>query len=162
MIEEQARVVEINDDRVIIEVQRRSVCGQCVANKACGTAVLQKVLGNRRTRVQALSEIPVSVNDEVIVGLAEKALLKGSFAVYMVPLVLMFIFGVLGETLASQLSLSSGNVTSLVFAVAGFIGGALWLRRFNSAISTDRRYQPVILRLKNETYSVLTKEVAHP
>ena len=158
MIEERAKVVEVTDDAVVIEVQRQSVCGQCAANKGCGTAVLQKVLGNKRTRVSAISEIPVAVHDDVVVGLAETAMLKGSFAVYMVPLVLMFIFGVLGETLATQLSLTSSNATSLAFALMGLIGGGLWLRRFNRSIINDRQYQPVILRQAN-SHSVALVDV---
>lgn len=145
MIEEKARVVKIDNGDIWIEVQRQSVCGQCAASKGCGTAVLQKVLGNKRTIIRVLSEVTVNVDDEVIVGMDETAYLKGSFAVYFAPLILIFVFGMLGETLSEQLALTTGNATSIAFAVVGFILGLSWLRRFNAGISNDKRYQPVIL-----------------
>ena len=145
MIEETANVVRAEQDDVWVEVQRQSACGQCAANKGCGTAVLQQVMGNKRTQVRVLSDIPVNVGDAVIVGMEEAAFLKGSFAIYLVPLILMFIFGVLGETLAQQLAISAANATSIVFAGVGFAVGFFWLRWFNRNISRNKNYQPVIL-----------------
>lgn len=149
MIEEQARVTQVADDEIWVETQRKPTCGQCAANKGCGTAVLQNVLGNKRTRLRVLSDIPVKAGDEVIIGLQEGAFLKGSFAVYLLPLVLMFVFGLLGETLSTQLLLTNSNAASISFAILGIVIGALWLRRYNHAIQFDKRYQPVILRQAN-------------
>jgi len=146
MIEEQALVTQVNENGIWVETQRKSACGQCSANKGCGTSVLQNVLGNKRTRLRVLSDIPVKTGDEVIIGLQEGAFLKGSFAVYLLPLLFMFIFGLLGETLADQLLLSDSNTVSVLCALLGIVIGALWLRRYNRAIQFDKRYQPVILR----------------
>jgi len=146
MIEEQALVTQVNNNGIWVETQRKSACGQCSANKGCGTSVLQNVLGNKRSRLRVLSDIPVKTGDEVIIGLQEGAFLKGSFAVYLLPLVLMFVFGVLGETLSGQLLLTNSDVASILFATIGVIIGGFWLRRYNRAIQFDKRYQPVILR----------------
>ena len=146
MIEEQALVTQVNNNGIWVETQRKSACGQCSANKGCGTSVLQNVLGNKRSRLRVLSDIPVKTGDEVIIGLQEGAFLKGSFAVYLLPLVLMFVFGVLGETLSAQLLLSNSDAASILFATIGVIIGGFWLRRYNRAIQFDKRYQPVILR----------------
>lgn len=146
MIEEQARVTQIENGQIWVETQRKSACGQCSANKGCGTSVLQNVLGNKRTQLRVLSDIPVNTGDEVIIGLQEGVFLKGSVAVYMMPLVLMFVFGMLGETLSQQLLLTNSNVVSIVFAAIGILFGGIWLRRYNRAIQNDKRYQPVILR----------------
>lgn len=152
MIEETAKVVEAGDKGIWVEVQRQSTCGQCAANKGCGTAVLQKVIGNKRTRVRVLSDIPVRVGDEVVVGLDESAYLKGSFAIYLVPLILMFVFGLLGETLAKQLVLTVDNSVAVLFAITGFAVGVAWLRKFNKSISDDKHYQPVIMSVVNHNF----------
>ena len=45
MIEENGRVVDVEDGYAWIETERRSTCGSCSANKGCGTATLAKVMG---------------------------------------------------------------------------------------------------------------------
>jgi len=148
MIEEHAQVVALNADGIWVETQRRTACGQCAANKGCGTATLAKVLGNKRSRVRALNPkaTSVAVGDEVIIGIEEQALVKGSFAVYTMPLLAMFVFGLLGEMLGTQLLLGSPELVTIGFSVFGLIVGFVWVRRFTSRIACDERYQPILLR----------------
>lgn len=151
MIEETAQVVATGPDGVWVETRRQSACGQCAANKGCGTAVLGKVLGQKRSwmRVANPGNTPVRVGDEVVIGIDESALVRGSLAIYLVPLLSFFIFGVLGETLTRQLAMAGGEALSMLFAVAGLFLGFLWARRYTRG---DRRYQPVIVA--NATPSV--------
>ncbi len=144
MIEETAHVVAAGPDGVWVETQRQSACGQCAARKGCGTAVLSKVLGKKRSRVRVANpnQARVHVGDEVVIGIDESALVRGSMAVYLVPLLSLFLFGVLGQILARQLLLDSGEVLSIVFSLLGLLLGFTWARRYARG---DRRYQPVIL-----------------
>jgi sigma-E factor negative regulatory protein RseC len=148
MIEEQARVVAVDRQGVWVETQRRSTCGQCVANNSCGTALLSKVLGVRRTRVRVLNPdaMAVTPGDDVVIGIEEQALTRGSLAIYLLPLLSLFIFALLGETLARQMSIALGDLVSIVFGIAGLMLGLFWVRRFSRNISHDPRYQPVMLR----------------
>ena len=148
MIEERAQVVALNEQEVWVETQRRSACGQCTANKGCGTAVLSKVMGNKRSRVRTLNpkSTKVSVGDEVIIGIQEQALVRGSLVIYMLPLLLMFLFGLLGDVLTSQLLMQNQDVLPIVFGMLGLALGFLWVRRFTRSIADDSRYQPVLLR----------------
>lgn len=148
MIEEHALVVALNDDGVWVETQRRTACGQCAANKGCGTATLAKVLGNKRSRVRALNPkaTSVAVGDEVIIGINEQALVRGSLAVYALPLLVMFVFGLLGQVLGTQLLFESPEVVIIGSSIVGLVLGFAWVRRFTSRIASDERYQPVLLR----------------
>lgn len=145
MIEESAQVVELGDGFVLVETQRRTTCGSCAVNKGCGTAVLSKALGRYRTRIKALNSLSVVIGDEVIIGIRENALLVGSLAVYMLPLVFMLLAGFLGETLAVKAGIEEdwpGVTTGLTGLFLGFV----WLRKFSKKISADKNYQPVVLR----------------
>jgi len=144
MIEETAYVVAVGPQGVWVETQRQSACGQCAARKGCGTAALSKVLGQKRSRVQVANpdQAPVRVGDEVVIGIDESALVRGSVVIYLVPLLSFFLFGVLGQTLARQLMLGSGEGLSIVFGLLGLLLGFAWARRYARG---DRRYQPVIL-----------------
>ncbi len=145
MIEETARVVACKGEFAWVEAARNTACGQCSANKACGTAVLSKVTGRKITRMRAINTIHARKGDTVTIGLQESALLKGSFAVYILPLLLMLFFAIAGKVIALQTDWPV-ETTVIVFAVAGMITAAVWLRRFTRRIQNDRRYQPVILR----------------
>jgi len=148
MIEEHAQVIALENNDVWVETQRRSACGQCAANKGCGTATLAKVLGNKRSQVRTLNPqaTSVAVGDEVIIGINEQALVHGSLAVYTVPLLMLFVFGFLGQLLSTQLLMTNQDILPIVLGLSGLLLGFVWVRRFTQRIADDVRYQPVLLR----------------
>ncbi|VAW98801.1 Sigma factor RpoE regulatory protein RseC [hydrothermal vent metagenome] len=148
MIEEHAQVIALENNDVWVETQRRSACGQCAANKGCGTATLAKVLGNKRSQVRTLNPqaTSVAVGDEVIIGINEQALVRGSLAVYTVPLLMLFVFGFLGQLLSTQLLMTNQDILPIVLGLSGLLLGFVWVRRFTRRIADDARYQPVLLR----------------
>lgn len=144
MIEETGRVTEVEPGYAWVETRRTSTCGSCAARGGCGTSVLSRVLGQRTARVKALDRVGASVGDEVVLGLDDGALLRGSLAVYMMPLVALILGAILAETVAPQWGLGEGFV--MFGGVAGLAAGLLWLRLFSRRAGTDSRYQAVILR----------------
>lgn len=146
MIEETAQVIKIDGDEVWVETRRQSTCSGCAAEKGCGTATLSKVLGRRRSLVRVLNEHPLQVGDRVVIGIAEQALVRGSLAVYAVPLLLLLLGAVLGELGAARGLWDNGEPASLLLGLGGLAGGLLWLKRFTRQIQSDRNYQPVVLR----------------
>jgi len=146
MIEEDARIVDIQGDFAWVETQRKTVCGACAANKGCGTAVLAKVLGTRRSRIKVLNTLTLRAGDEVIIGLHEDAMVRGSLAVYAVPLLAMLIMALFGEAFNARLQITQTEGMTILFGLAGLAGGFVWLRHYAASISKDTRYQPVILR----------------
>ena len=158
MIEEHARVVAFEGDDVWVETQRKSACGQCAANKGCGTAVLGKVLGNKSTRVRILNPkaTKVSIGDEIVVGIEEQALVRGSLAVYIAPLLALFLFGLLGDVLASQLNVIKPDIFVIIFSLFGLGLGFIWVKWFSRAISGDSQYQPVLLNRVLHTHTLNT------
>lgn len=145
MIEETATVVKCEGEFAWVEAQRQSACGNCAANKGCGTSVLAKIVGKKATRMRAINQIDAQVGDTVIVGLSEAGLLKGSLAVYFVPLLFMMLFAITGNVVARQMLWQTEQVV-ILFAVAGLAVAGIWLRRFTRRIQSNDVYQPVILR----------------
>ncbi len=145
MIEESAQVVSVEGEYAWVESERRSSCSSCSA-KGCGTGALSKVLGARVQRMKARNPINAVAGDEVVIGIDESILLKGSLYVYIVPLLLMLIGGLFGEVLAPQWG-SDGEGLSLLFGLIGLAGGLFWLRRFNHNAADDPRYTAEILRI---------------
>jgi sigma-E factor negative regulatory protein RseC len=147
MIEERAEVVGIDDDDIWVETQRRSACAKCAVNNGCGTAVLGKVIGVKRSRVRVLNpkNTRVSIGDEIVVGINEQALVRGSLMIYLVPLIFMFLFGLLGEVLSQQLNIKNPDLLAIALGLCGLITGFYLVKRFSRDIRSDSRYQPVLL-----------------
>jgi len=145
MIEETATVVKCEGEFAWVEAQRQTTCGNCAANKGCGTSVLAKVVGKKAARMRAINPFEAQVGDTVIVGMNEAALLKGSLAVYLFPLLFMMLFAITGNVVARQMHWQAEPVV-ILFAVAGLLVAGIWLRRFTRRIQYDNVYQPVILR----------------
>ncbi|OIQ86966.1 SoxR reducing system protein RseC [mine drainage metagenome] len=142
MIEEQALVVGIEQDRVLLEIVRRTPCGLCGQTRGCGISVWGRMLGHRNNVFQAVNQIDAKIGDQVVVGVEEKALLASSLAVYGVPLLLVLAGAALGTWLAS----SAGDAWPLAGAGLGLFFSFLWVKGHATGRSLDARYRPVILR----------------
>lgn len=146
MLQETAQVVAVQDGEVWVETERRSSCSSCAVNAGCGSAALAKVLGQRRTRVRALSDVPLSVGDRVVIGVREQAVVRGSLAVYALPVVLLLLGALAGELGARQFLWTDAELASVVLGSAGLAGGLWWLSAFSRRIRHSEEYQPVVLR----------------
>lgn len=145
MIEENAVVVAVEGDDAWVETSRRSSCGGCAAKQGCGTGALSQVLGRRNQRLRVKNPISAAAGDSVVLGITESALIKGSLAVYLLPLLALMAGGLLGESMAPQLGLS-GEGMSIFFALISLGLSLLWLRRFNRRVANDSRFNAVIMR----------------
>jgi sigma-E factor negative regulatory protein RseC len=154
MITETAIVVSIENNQTWVETQRKSACGQCSASKGCGTSVLSKVIGNKLSKIKAINNIDAEVGDEVVIGLNEKSLLKGAFMTYMLPLLFMFIFSLVGQVVSTNLQLQNNEWFVIFFAIAGLLLGLRQVKIFSSAIAQNENYQPVILKKSNSSVIV--------
>lgn len=154
MITENAIVVSIDNNQTWIETQRKSACGQCSANKGCGTSVLSKVIGNKLTKIKAINNINAQVGDEVVIGLNEQSLLKGAFVVYMLPLILLFLFSFIGQLVSDNLLIQNNEFLIILFAVTGFYLGMRKVKSFSTSIAKNEKYQPVILKKSNSSILV--------
>jgi len=153
MIEESGVVVAVDGEFAFVETQRKTSCQSCSVNKGCGTHTLSKVMGNRATRVRALNNIGADVDDVVVVALAEDALVKGSLAVYSVPLISMLLFALFAQWSIGSSTTGEGWV--VLSALAGLMIGFYWLRGFSAKIAQDKRYQPVIIRRQPADVSIV-------
>ncbi len=145
MIEETARVVAIENNQLLLEAETRAACNACAAKQGCGTSVLAKWVGRKFTRFQAPNTVNARVGDEVVVGLAEEAMLKGSVFVYLLPLLAMIGFALLADGLISM-DTASRDLLVLVSAVAGFVFMLFISRWFLSTSSNRSKLKPVVLR----------------
>jgi sigma-E factor negative regulatory protein RseC len=154
MIEETGQVVDVQGAFAWIESERTSTCGACNVRKGCGTAVLAKVLGQRRVHLRVINRINARVGDAVVIGISESGLVRGSLAVYAVPLAGLFAGAIAGDVLGKYFFPGGSDPVAIVGALAGLGAGLFWLKRFSRRTEKDAAYQPVILRKQILTQSV--------
>jgi len=155
MIEQIATVVELDGDAAWVEAQRHSACGACATNKGCGAGLFAKAFRFSSPRLKVQHTQDVEVGDRVVIGVDEQALVRGSFAAYIMPILFMLGFALLGETLfAEMLTSVAPDVVGLLSGMAGLAAGLMWLKRHSQSIGDDRRYQPLILQKAADHVSV--------
>ena len=147
MIEENGRVVDVEDGYAWIETQPASTCGSCSVRKGCGTSALAGLFGRRAAPLRVVNRIHAHIGDSVVIGIDEAGLVRGSLAVYAAPLAGLFAGGLLGRYTATALLPQAAEAGGILGALAGLAAGLVWLRRFSRRTEQDGRYQPVILRM---------------
>jgi len=155
MIEEQAQVIEIKGDKLILQAQRQSACGSCAANKGCGTALLSKVVGRKFSRFQADNSINANVGDMVVVGLPEDALLKGSMVMYIIPILGMLVFALLADYFLTM-AMQHRDLMIAVTAIMGLVSASLISKWYFVSQSRVHLFAPVVLR------KIINHESLHP
>lgn len=156
MIEEDAIVIALDGENAIIEVARQSSCGQCAAAKGCGTSVFANWYGKRMNQMRVINPIHAELGEQVIVGMKEDALLKASLIVYMMPLLMMVVFAIVGRWLANEiLQVAVSDALLMLLAVFGLVLALMLVRRFQRRVQANPDYQPVILRRRPLATSIV-------
>lgn len=141
MIEERGKVLSIESGAVWVETIRQSTCGSCQARAGCGQALLQRLgSGARSGFIRVLSDQPLAVGDEVIIGLPEDAVLKASALMYVLPLLMLFMFALIGDLVG--LAEPWLILVAAVGLAAGFVTAGWYTRRARS----NPVYHPRVLR----------------
>jgi sigma-E factor negative regulatory protein RseC len=142
VIEQRAVVTETGERYAWLEIRWQSACSGCHTSDGCGTADLTKLWGSKPMRVRVVTDASLRPGDEVWVGMAEGALVRGALLVYLLPLVLLFAGALLGQAAFA----SAGEELVVLCGVLGLVLGLLAVRILSQRWQNDVRYQPVVLR----------------
>ena len=128
MIREIGQVTSVNDNWVTITTQLQQGCGGCKQQNHCGAGILSKALPNRRGEVEIWLANPPTLGSNVELWLPEKAMLKFSVLLYLLPILSLLVGAFLGQRIFPN---SEGLVILLAFTSFGlsFYGLKRWLQR---------------------------------
>lgn len=127
MTKEQAQVVEVGDDFVVVSSQVKSACHQCHQNETCGSGIVAKALPHRAMtlslpKTNIKPGLAVDVGDLVVIALPEKALLSSAFQVYLFPVMGLILFGFIGQWLLEQAIIGHELVSLAIAVIGGYLG----------------------------------------
>jgi len=146
VIEESGVVLSVQGDMAEVEAQRQSGCGGCAVTATCGTSLLARYLGARRSVLRAHNAIGAQPGDTVIVGIPESALLEASAVAYLVPLLTMIAGGIGGAYIGDWAAPAYTEALSVLSGFGALAAALAWLVGFSHAKSADERYRPRIMR----------------
>lgn len=146
-VEETGAVVRLNGDYAWVETQRRSTCQSCEVNAACGSGVLSRVLGARRSKVRVRNSLDAKVGDRVVLGLNQNAMSRGAQLVYGVPLLAMILGAVAGAELGHAVDGLNSDFVAVAFATAGLILGINVVKAYSRRLGPGF-FEPEMLRLE--------------
>ncbi|MDD4977830.1 MAG: SoxR reducing system RseC family protein [Gallionella sp.] len=116
MLETRATIVQIHDGRAMVNANQVSGCEQC-NGQGCGSSKVAQLFCSKPRYFEVDNPIAAQPGDEVIVSVADGAVLRGIGLAYLLPIISM----VLGAGLASWLSGTTAN-GDLYVADGGMLG----------------------------------------
>jgi len=123
MIEQQATVIDIDDDTIWLQAQRQSTCSQCQVKQGCGTGLLAKHVGKRFSKIAVNKTTETTVGQVVTLAIPEQALLQGAALMYLSPLALLFLFSVVMRTF------QMGEGLEILAGLVGLVVGFIWVKQ---------------------------------
>ena len=146
MLETRAVVVQTDKRYTLVEASQGNGCGQC-NGKGCGTGKLSQLFCSKPRQFKVDNQINAKIGDEVIVSVAEGAVLRGIGLVYLLPLVLLFAGAAWGGSWAMQEEQRDGYAA--IGALIGLVAGFVFAKWF-AARQSSRQNHPFIARLYRE------------
>lgn len=146
MLETRAVVVLVDRRDTLVQADQGNGCGQC-SGTGCGTGKLSQLFCSKPRQFQVDNSINAQVGDEVIVSVAQGAVLRGITLLYGLPLFMLIIAASVGSAMGEPKGHSDGYAA--LGAVAGLAIGYVFARLISSRQSREN-FKPYIARILNE------------
>jgi sigma-E factor negative regulatory protein RseC len=142
MLETRAIIVQTEGQYALVRVSQADGCDHC-NGKGCGTGKLSQLFCSKQRQFRVENPINASIGDQVILSVAEGALLRGIGLVYLLPLILLLTGAVYGNYLAVQAE--QRDSYSAVGALLGLLAGFVFAKWISSRQGKSHT-QPFIAR----------------
>ena len=129
MIEERVEVVRVAEGRAWVQPANRSGCSRCDAGEGCGAGLWQRAFGLRSRQI-VLANDQLQVGDQLLLSIAESALLSSAAMLYLLPLVTLIIGALFGTLVPGA---GDSELWVLFSSIAGLLGGLLIARAWATA-----------------------------
>ena len=139
MIYERGRVTRRSGSYAFVSSEGQRSCARCAEGRGCGGGLMAQILGKRLYEVRAqTADRTIEAGDEVLLGIHGSALLRLSALVYLVPILCL--------TAGAWVGALSGEIGSVIVAIAGFAGGLLVVRAVSRYLGGNPSWEPVVIR----------------
>ncbi len=145
MLEMRAIVIQVQGDDASVQPLGGGGCGHCDSEGGCGSSKLTQLFCSKPRNFIAHNEAHAKIGDEVQVELADGVLLSSAIRMYIIPVALVLVGGMLGAYLADNAS--GRDAYAVIGAVIGLLCGFLLAR-----LSAFRSARPVLRTIVSSPY----------
>lgn len=156
MLEEAGSVVALEGNKAWVQTIRKSACSSCEAKSGCGQGVLASISDGKANQVLVENTLNLKVGNEVLLGIPEDMLVRASFIVYFLPLLIMMF-----SAAATEKWLSVGDGWVALAGGFGLLIGFIMVRVYSRLHSNDQKFCPKMIRSMVASQYLSVRE-AHP
>ena len=154
MIEEKAVVISSNAQYAWIAPIESSKCTGCTSASSCSTSFLSSILERKSQRTVRIDNLDnVSAGDNVIVGIHSVNLLWGSMLAYLLPVLCLIVFALIGQ-------IFFGEVASILLGLFGVLFGLIAANKTAANATVCSKLEPVMLGKANEKVIEFSRDVS--
>jgi sigma-E factor negative regulatory protein RseC len=124
MIEQQGKVVALNNGKACVRLGGVKGCLKCDEGKGCGAGIFGRLVKRKPIVLELENELDASPGQAVMVGIPEIQFLGLVGRLYFMPLMLGLLGAVLGFMLCQALNLGAAAADILTLSGAIVFGGA--------------------------------------
>lgn len=146
MVEESGTIIAVKDGKILVKTEVKSTCSHCQVRDNCGTSVIAKAFANKSEHLQYDCQQPVTLGQQVTLGIAEQTLLSASMLVYLLPLITLITAALLAYWLLPKMGLEHELwvvLTSFVATFCCFVWVSGRIKRKSNCY-----YQPQLLAIQ--------------
>jgi len=148
MIEQTARVVSTQQGYAWVIPASAAACGSCQSKSGCSSPTgLFAFLKPSAERLYVQNPLHAKPGDEVVIGMQGNALLVYSMLAYLLPLVSMLVFAIVGSELFQVFGLAH-EMGAVLAGIAGLFSGLKLAGWLAANVAKSEEAHPVILRHK--------------
>lgn len=143
-LQERAVVTKTEGDYVWVSVvDKPGGCDGCASKSACGSFNLFKPLidesvAKNNNNIKIRNTLNVDKGQEILIEISSQSLLKSTFLVYLLPLLILFAGAVIGKQLG-------GELVSTVLGILGLILGLFIVKIMLSKTTFKQRLEPMMV-----------------
>ena len=156
MLETRAIIVQVEGQHALVQASAASGCEQC-KGKGCGAGKLSQLFCSKPRQFRVGNPIDAGVGDEVVISVAEGAILRGIGLVYLLPLLLLVMGAMLGGVWVGPSSPGQHDGYAAAGALLGLAAGFIAVKWISSRQARSR-FQPYIARSWREEQAERSKE----
>jgi sigma-E factor negative regulatory protein RseC len=138
---EEGVIIRTDRSGTWVKTLRSDACESCSSKSTC-----HSLGGGKEMEVSAINLIGAKVGDRVVLKMDTLAFLKGTFLVYMVPVLLLVGGAALGEWIALTSHLTS-PLSSILCGFGGLAFGLVLMKVVANRLAKKDAYRPRISRV---------------
>ena len=135
--QETAIVSHIKDEYAFLKTRGSSGCGGCTLKPTCGSASLFSFTPD--TNLKVMNTLGLRAGDSVIVSMSSGKLMLGTVLIYLLPLLALFSFAVIGKMLV-------GEITSIMSGLGGLFLALFFVKKYIDHRNVALQFEPKMLR----------------